>query len=547
MTRPDEIAIFLLSTALIAQDPNALKTADKTGRWTYNYDFYTNRSRSSMQTWGAPFPHLFVVWGNGEAEREFLGPGGRGADCPSEHFVHDGGGNGGATPIKWQLVRCHERPILFVPGCTSEYYGHNGPCCRAEAALRFVVDAGHVPLADGRGGGGDGVKWVIFADDDMFVRPAPLLALLGRHNASAPLALGGPALNSPRDAKDPRFAGGDRALQNAQLLIGFADKHTQFSAARRDRRLNNCTVACVHSFPWMMFSALTLPALRGWPVASGGSTPPAAAAEAAEGDAGPGAAAARSSSGYYGGLAPALRRGLLSALCAQLGLSHDGGVGAFVTWLHEVPFVEIDSLFVKHMGWEPPPPPETAAGGKWGGGSDAAPKPVGKRGAAERHCAAVFMHGPSQRYNAHLVAAELANCPAEDAGQAAAAVAFARGDHSEATSVAAAGANFAARFERLRAPLLLEGFGRLRATAADAPSAAAAKHAVRQDAIARFVEKPGRCSDVPLPPGVRPTDGDELTSLGLPIGRACLCDADGKPTLDGHCEADRPTSWLGLA
>ena len=47
MVRFDELAIFLLSTAMIARDPNSRPVDGRdtdVGRWTWEYDFYANRS-----------------------------------------------------------------------------------------------------------------------------------------------------------------------------------------------------------------------------------------------------------------------------------------------------------------------------------------------------------------------------------------------------------------------------------------------------------------------------------------------------------------------
>ena len=206
MVVASELAIFLLSTALIAQDPNA-KDGGSLGRWSWkcvvrahtsisvsaclseppprSYDFYTNRTLATVDTWGRHFPQLFFVWGDGDAERTFFER--RGAACARE-TVREAARRGGAGGAAWDAARCDGATVsvLFATECSSAYYGAHGPCCRAEAAMRFAL----------AGGVREATRWFAFLDDDVYVRARPTLAMLGRFNASAPLMLGGPALKS---------------------------------------------------------------------------------------------------------------------------------------------------------------------------------------------------------------------------------------------------------------------------------------------------------------------------------------------------------------
>lgn len=72
-----QVAIFLLNTPMVAWDPNAKPRVPGEdaglGRWTWGYDFWSNRTLGALDTWGAAFPHVFMVWGAGVAEKYFFG------------------------------------------------------------------------------------------------------------------------------------------------------------------------------------------------------------------------------------------------------------------------------------------------------------------------------------------------------------------------------------------------------------------------------------------------------------------------------------------
>ena len=295
MVAASEIAIFLLSTALIAKDPNA-KDGGALGRWSWNYDFYTNRTLATVDTWGRHFPQLFFVWGDGDAEREFFGR--RGAACARE-TVRETARRGGGGGAEWDVARCDGATVsvLFATACSAAYYGAHGPCCRAEAAMRFAL----------AGGVREATRWFAFLDDDVYVRARPTLAMLGRFDASAPLMLGGPALKSGtiRGYNDGvRRAGGERALDPPSLNTRRFSRRRARQHTVKHLRGQNCHIECVHGFPWAMTSFTTMAAL--WP------------------------------------LGASLRAGALEAFCSKSGLTHDGGVGGFLAWEHAIPFVPLD-------------------------------------------------------------------------------------------------------------------------------------------------------------------------------------------------------------
>ena len=81
-------------------------------------------------------------------------------------------------------------------------------------------------------------------------------------------------------------------------------------------------------------------------------------------------------------LGDSLRAGALEAFCARTGLTHDGGVGGFLTWEHAIPFVPLDR-----------------AGA------------VVKEGSKRDLCAAALVHALGRTYNPYTMRRLLDGCP----------------------------------------------------------------------------------------------------------------------------------------
>jgi len=350
-----DVALFLLSTAMVAHDPNALKPGEL-GRWTWEYSFYQNRTLATSATWAADFEHVYFVWGKGAAEEAFLDT--HADECGRDEYRWPGS--------EFVVLKCPgAKPILYVPSCTAQYYGADGPCCRAQAAMAFVLGPprGH-PHTSGAGGGGhpphhlESVRWWGFMDDDVYVRRGPVTALLRSLDNAKPVFVGAPTMHSFGPHSYPR---------------GFHDSHTRGPMARANV---SCNVECIHAFPWAMAGFLSLTALRT--------------------------------------LEPAVRRGDLQSFCKALGLSHDGGVGGFVAWRGGIPYHAIDHAFVslKHSSQFT----AFAAGG------DTYSFP-----AASAECGAALVHGISRRYNPYMVRDSLGRCAGGAAGLAAGAPCLAGG------------------------------------------------------------------------------------------------------------------------
>jgi hypothetical protein len=141
------------------------------------------------------------------------------------------------------------------------------------------------------------VKWFLFQDDDVYWRPEALLGILSQHSTEKPLALAYET-HWVDSARRPR---GKEAPTSAAHTRGFNDQHVPKKHA--------CSVDCVHGFPWMMASALSVAAVQA--------------------------------------MAPAAAAGGLQRACGVSGLSHDGGLGMFAK-IHGVSFVSLDP--------ETPPP-----------------------------------------------------------------------------------------------------------------------------------------------------------------------------------------------
>ena len=81
-------------------------------------------------------------------------------------------------PLSYELLKCgsgqEEINVLHLPHCVGSYAGADGPCCRCEGALLFysALHKSHVSR------GHKFANWVMFSDDDYFVRLNYLQSIL---------------------------------------------------------------------------------------------------------------------------------------------------------------------------------------------------------------------------------------------------------------------------------------------------------------------------------------------------------------------------------
>jgi hypothetical protein len=117
----------------------------------------------------------------------------------AKHRCAEGGTGGDGAALRcgaWGGAR-----VLVTP-CSAEWFGTAGPCCKVDHALvDFFRDTSGGLGSVSRGGGGlVGVEWLMYSDDDLFVRPRVLQAFLSNFDHDLPLILG--ANNAA-----PRFRG----------------------------------------------------------------------------------------------------------------------------------------------------------------------------------------------------------------------------------------------------------------------------------------------------------------------------------------------------
>lgn len=198
------VAIHVLATAKRTRD---------------GYDYFVDRMWASVTTWGKHFPSLtFVLGGSGDREVS-LGRSGHhlddvSVDCAVSPETSQAGG---------EHSICDGFEILRFDACTNEYYGTEGPCCRCQESMRWIMRSEHV-------------RWYAFMDDDVYLRSHSLIALLSRLDTTKPLAITGDS--SPRGFEAAVFA-------SKLSTSGCVD---QFH--------------CALAFPWMQPAFFNAAALR---------------------------------------------------------------------------------------------------------------------------------------------------------------------------------------------------------------------------------------------------------------------------------------------
>lgn len=202
-----DVAIFVLGTT--RTEPNRAALSSLSGRML-----------PLMQTWGGYFASIYFVFGTNQVDFDFV-------HSPACHpaATHSRRQLRASSPQvagrnATELFSCRQDSVdlnvLFVGNCTGEYFGH-GPVCRCQESLRYYLTRQHH-------------SWFAFMDDDLYLRPYSLLALLG-------------------SVRDP---GGDSvyALVSSQAYRSF-----QFSSRWRTRGglgAFNCKVPSAHNFPVAM-------------------------------------------------------------------------------------------------------------------------------------------------------------------------------------------------------------------------------------------------------------------------------------------------------
>ena len=155
----DEILFLMMST---------------TNKLTSPFFNWETRAIPSHRTWGHGLRLMYVMEDNELARQRFS------RDACVAHRTGD---------HAFALVKCvGEPPVVLTPRCNGNYYGAEGPCCKFDEAINFVFNSSGLWQSSAGGGAPDGaephrheqpeIKWLVFSDDDMYYRPAPLARLL---------------------------------------------------------------------------------------------------------------------------------------------------------------------------------------------------------------------------------------------------------------------------------------------------------------------------------------------------------------------------------
>lgn len=149
----DSIAIFILATTL----RNSVR----------------NRIVPTVSTWGKEFGHLYFVMGTNVKDKQFLD-----MNCDLNTSGRKLGAPQTRPEDKLLEYTCkgdnsNRINILFTANCTGNYFGL-GPTCRCEESIRFYSNSPRFKQT----------KWFMFIDDDLYIRPRPLISLLDGFDGS---------------------------------------------------------------------------------------------------------------------------------------------------------------------------------------------------------------------------------------------------------------------------------------------------------------------------------------------------------------------------
>ena len=186
MVNLGSIAVFILSTTKINM-----------GGFKQDYaSFYESRILPIANTWGSVLPHLYFVMGTNKFDYQFLS-----TNCVMKSTRRRLAPHTPQTDSRnvLELYTCNQKledrrihanltsastlsnietsvlsrstqfNVLFTANCTGEYFGM-GPTCRCQEAMRYYMTEPSLAKVD----------WFLFLDDDTYIRPYSLVALLNR-------------------------------------------------------------------------------------------------------------------------------------------------------------------------------------------------------------------------------------------------------------------------------------------------------------------------------------------------------------------------------
>jgi len=257
--RIGNVAVFLLGSMKAAFELGVVPPVNSAS--SKRHTSFFGRVFAAKYTWGRHLNHLYMVTGSGNDELQVLS---NQKHCQNitkkvvgintEYSFGDGRYDRyDDNLMSYHMFECRPSEnllaitVLHFPQCSSEGWGPGGPCCRCQNSMRYFLLArraafrrhhlhGHQNHNDQKQ---HFPEWMIFADDDYFMRMKMLETVLARKETPPhmPFSLVPWATQDlPMHRFKQQFGG---SLHNAK-----------------------CTVPCIHRFHWMGWGGFSFGALE---------------------------------------------------------------------------------------------------------------------------------------------------------------------------------------------------------------------------------------------------------------------------------------------
>lgn len=279
---------------------NAVSLGEPEAPGTDPYRDYFSRAYDARHTWAIHARYFYLVTGHSSSETRVFS---NESNCKNQTssyidlFPH----------FNKQVYKCKGIKVLHIPTCDGTSWGPHGPCCRCQHAMEYFIDMYniHKNYAD----------WFIFSDDDYYMRLEYLSEVLNNpltpstgHYAITAWGNGDSWIPADDTSVNSNNSNSREFLHREITANGFALKLWS----------PNCTVPCIHRFPWM-----------GW----GGF-----------------------SIGFLKNVEPSIRKNSLIKVCESYMKTHDIGLGIY-TWMQAPDLIRVlgDSYTWDQVIWHKPP------------------------------------------------------------------------------------------------------------------------------------------------------------------------------------------------
>ena len=139
-------------------DPIGLDEIVITFMSTFKARYWLTRAVAAHNTWASNFSNLFYVMEAASLTKQFF----EREDCSH------------TKEFEFPRYNCSGEPPAVIVPCSGDYYGASGPCCKFDAATRYML-ASSQP-----GQRFQNLKWWMFGDDDNFIFLPNYLQMLSR-------------------------------------------------------------------------------------------------------------------------------------------------------------------------------------------------------------------------------------------------------------------------------------------------------------------------------------------------------------------------------